>query len=575
MVATACEPRRVAQHEHDSSRAEWLEGCDAAPRASATSLQGEHILYGCAREERLEVLTRALADALVRANVASARTCLRAAGTAAQQLASARVTDARTRAPADAPSGVPLLHLAVREGEAETSASLVALLLSARASVNAVDGVHTQSALHVACALGISPAVELLLAHGAGAATGTVRSRLGSTPLMACLERAHTPERCECVRLLLRADVTVDGAQTRHRSGGFSYLHAASEQACATCVRALLARGADAGARAKRCGSAPLHRAATRDLSGECAALLLRARADPEARDTAGATPLHAGAAWLNVRAVRCILSELGGGAARRLTRLRDAHGHTPLHSLCAAFGQELPWGGWLEGCAGPLPGPLEPQATAAGAICVQLLGGGADPNTADGSQRTPLALTVALFPHAMALGRPALCACVDVCAVLISRGAAVSTQTLARLRGTWEPPASSREKAEGREAEVPPLALLCERALVPHIDRETVAPLHAAAMMSSAEELRQACEDYVLQLGGASPRELRAVLAQMVQPWPALGRASCRSGGELHSLFCYDLSFNDTARKDGAGRSPDSRRRQCPIVNCALSLLR
>jgi len=69
----------------------------------------------------------------------------------------------------------------------------------------------------------------------------------------------------------------------------------------------------------------------------------------------------------------------------------------------------------------------------------------------------------------------------------------------------------------------------LCEDALVRHIDRETVVPLHAVAILFGARELRCACEDYVLQLGGARTREVRGVLAQMVEPW-------WLSSGDSHS---------------------------------------
>lgn len=116
-----------------------------------------------------------------------------------------------------------------------------------------------------------------------------------------------------------------------HAYAGDGALHVAGAAHAAEVARALLAAGAEVGARNRR-GATPLHYAADADpnrvghdpeAQAATAAALLAAGADPEARDASGVAPLHRAARTRGVGAVRALLA---GGADRDA---RNAAGST------------------------------------------------------------------------------------------------------------------------------------------------------------------------------------------------------------------------------------------------------
>jgi ankyrin repeat protein len=107
-------------------------------------------------------------------------------------------------------------------------------------------------------------------------------------------------------------------------------LHLSSASGHSDCVEYLLELKADISARSKDNELTPLHEAST----GETAELLLLARADVDASDAWGMTPLHLAAERGALEVVRCLLQY------RADARRADGLGRTPLH-LAAGRGRK------------------------------------------------------------------------------------------------------------------------------------------------------------------------------------------------------------------------------------------
>ena len=107
-------------------------------------------------------------------------------------------------------------------------------------------------------------------------------------------------------------------------------LHLASAGGHSDCVEYLIELKADVTARSRDNELTPLHEAG----SGEAAELLLLARADVDAPDAWGMTPLHLAAEHGALDVVRCLLQY------RADARRADGLGRTPLH-LAAARGRK------------------------------------------------------------------------------------------------------------------------------------------------------------------------------------------------------------------------------------------
>ncbi len=139
--------------------------------------------------------------------------------------------------------------------------------------------------------------------------------------------------------------------------GGWTLLHHASDLGASSCVVALLAARADAGAKTKIWRSSPLHRAAKRDRPGAVRALIA-AKCDADTKARGGFTPLmdacqhgatSTAAVLLECKADVCAVSSAGRTAAhmaagyghldvlKAVVRARpavvmavDKRGHTP-----------------------------------------------------------------------------------------------------------------------------------------------------------------------------------------------------------------------------------------------------
>ena len=254
----------------------------------------------------------------------------------------------------------------------DPSADAIALLLSYGAPANKADR-RGRTPLHVAAMTGNAPAAGALL-RGGRRADPDVRDRDGLTPLMA----AAAVGGGEALRALLAAGASAKaslkvrvcgrrgaasaaGARARPPLGGegkvvassptssFHFffqdgttpLHLAAHRGDTACIAALLAAGANPGARDAE-GRTPLHEAGGAGAPAAAVAALLAAGADPRAQDAEGRSPAAAA---------------LRAGHGRLATTIADAV------KLSSAPGWWASAGGAGAGRAYPSPADLAPGA--------------------------------------------------------------------------------------------------------------------------------------------------------------------------------------------------------------------
>ena len=197
------------------------------------------------------------------------------------------------------------------------ASAVVALeLLIAGAEIEACDGAG-RTPLHAAVGRDRADVVDLVVALGADV---NMRTRLaGFTPL-------HLARSAAVVDRLVLSGAEVDARDQEGRTP----LHIASARSDVSVVDALLRHGASAAAKSARGGWTSLHGATT----AEAARSLLSAGADPNARDTGSATPLHWAAGTGKLTVIDALLE---GGAS---LDVQDGEGRTPLW-WAASSGQE------------------------------------------------------------------------------------------------------------------------------------------------------------------------------------------------------------------------------------------
>ena len=243
----------------------------------------------------------------------------------------------------DSFKATPLLY-AISHGYPDKNLDVIKLLLDNGADVNAKDD-ERNTPLLAAEKRGFKEAINLLLAKGAqinicdAAALGQIdrmAAMLQADPSLlrttvqglTPLQHAARAGQDETVQLLL-----AKGAAIEAEHAGRTALFLAVEHNRPSVVATLLAHQANPNAREGSYGWTPLHPAA-RAGHLEVVKLLLQAKADVNAADRAGETPLHkALVAGLFVKVtdqqMEIIRLLLANGAAVNAT---DKHGHTPLY---------------------------------------------------------------------------------------------------------------------------------------------------------------------------------------------------------------------------------------------------
>lgn len=190
--------------------------------------------------------------------------------------------------------------------------------LSDGADIDAFD--RDCTALGMAAQWGNEPLVAYLLKRGASIERGRVN---GQSPLGIAVEHG----RVTAVRTLLASLADVNAANC----DGQTPLICAVGNDYAAMARLLLFAGADHACTLRGGGHSALHVAASR--SSACVRLLLVFRADPNAMDQQGRTPL-----W-GASTTACARLMIAAGAS---VSCADRCGYTPLHSLVAAFGRQV-----------------------------------------------------------------------------------------------------------------------------------------------------------------------------------------------------------------------------------------
>ena len=211
--------------------------------------------------------------------------------------------------------GQPALVLASWGGHA---AVVRALLACAEVEVNhAVQGdYYNYTALHIAAQEGHEAVVELLLAHAA-VDPNSARPN-GVTPLYIAAQNGH-----EAVVRLLLAHAAVDPNQAAQ--DGFTPLLIAAENGHEAVVRLLLAHAAVDPNQAKQRGRTPLFMAAQFNREATVRLLLAHPAVDAERANQDGATPLLVACTARSTAAALALLE------AKADPNARDSNGDSPL----------------------------------------------------------------------------------------------------------------------------------------------------------------------------------------------------------------------------------------------------
>ena len=282
--------------------------------------------------------------------------------------------------------GRTALHFAAEEGRLEVAR----LLLDRGADLHAVtapepddDALASCAPLHLAVVFNCTEVVKLLLSRGADVrAVAAWRGVTRMTPLHFAVGNLdwHWPETA-VTRALLDAGASIDAAD----SDGRQALHWAVQNGDREAAALLLTRDADVSA-ADNTGKTPLHFACDFqiddfvDESPDFVRLLLRAGANANATDANGRTPLHAACEPIDrlVPEVVELMLDGGGDASGA-----DARGWQPLHFLAAQERRRR-------------YDHVSFETRACKAIAKALVRSGADVDTVDAENRTPVMLALA-----------------------------------------------------------------------------------------------------------------------------------------------------------------------------------
>ncbi|MBN8637791.1 MAG: ankyrin repeat domain-containing protein, partial [Anaerolineae bacterium] len=282
---------------------------------------------------------------------------------------------------------------AVSAADAADIARLDALVTQSPDLLNAPTGDPSMAPLHRAAANGQREVVRFLIGRGADA--NNRRSPQNWTPLHHAAARGHKA----VVEFLLGA-----GADPNAPANDASRpLHQAVNREYVEVAKTLLAGGAQVDARgwwgenrqvmlpgssygyARDSAYTALHLAA-RQGSTNLVALLLQAKADPNATNSLLQTPLHLAVSTRQIPVVRLLL-DAGADPARR-----DQSGNTPFHLALGARSQFASHG------IRSRIGTADPE------LLEMLLKAGADPNPVNGWGTSPLVFVIGLGP---AQGQP------------------------------------------------------------------------------------------------------------------------------------------------------------------------
>lgn len=212
--------------------------------------------------------------------------------------------------------GTPL-NIAAQRGDI----ALAELLLANKANPNAKMET-SETPLHTAATYGHEGIAKLLIDHGAEV---NARSKNGATPLIFAISHQNTP----VARVLLAAHADSNiGFQLGDPSASDLertplYLAVANQNSDAELVRLLLERGANPNIMDASAGNTPLTEAAFRQ-SKEIVSLLLAANADPNTPQPGRRTALHFAVSQPSI--TQALLS------AKAEVDAKDENGETPLH---------------------------------------------------------------------------------------------------------------------------------------------------------------------------------------------------------------------------------------------------